>query len=61
MDAQQLYEQARAKFNLPEYETFIADMQDETKRRKAFEGLSASGLLTDDFDTFSSGLIKKKA
>lgn len=49
-------------YDLPDYETFKSDMQDETKLKKLHENLSKDNYDLPDYETFSSDMgLKKKS
>jgi len=56
-----MYDNLVKEYDLPDYETFKADMADPVKREKAYASLSKEYDLPD-FETFSSdmGFVKKK-
>jgi GNAT superfamily N-acetyltransferase len=55
-----LYNNVSAEYDLPDYETFVADMQDEVKRKKLYDAISTSYELPD-YETFSADMgLKKK-
>ena len=54
------YESALTHYNLPDFETFLKDMEDEEKQAKFLESL-AKHYSVPDFETFQSDMgLKKK-
>lgn len=57
---QEIYEQSKQHFELPDFDIFQADMNDEAKRKRFYDNIAGKGVVGDDFDTFSMTVLKKK-